>query len=315
MELAAPFRYTAAMTHIDLASGVWPPATTPFRPDLSIDFDRYIEHCRALLTGGAHGLAVLGTTSEANSLDFSERQTVLEKLVAAGIPAQKLLPGTGAPSIGDAVKLTNHATSLGVKGVLLLPPFYYKGVSDDGLFAFVSEVIARVGDPKLRIYLYNFPQMSAIAYSPDLIGRLIAKFPEVVVGLKDSSGDVAYVNTLLEKFPGFAVFPSSEALLLAAMKKGAAGCISATANTNIGPISKLFDTWKSAGAEELHRQVSAVRNLMVKFPLISGIKAVVAEQTGHKDWTRTRPPLDPLSPAQTKELLGELKKLEAGALV
>jgi 4-hydroxy-tetrahydrodipicolinate synthase len=303
------------MKHTDRAAGVWPPATTPFRPDLSIDFDRYIEHCRALLKGGAHGLAVLGTTSEANSLDFSERQTALEKLVAAGIPAQKLLPGTGAPSSGDAVNLTRHATSLGVKGVLLLPPFYYKGVSDDGLFAFVSEVIARVNDPKLRIYLYNFPQMSAIKYSPELIGRLIAKFPETVVGLKDSSGDVAYVDTLLQRFPGFAVFPSSEALLLAAMKKGAAGCISATANTNIGSISKLYDTWNSAGAEALHRQVSAVRNLMVKFPLIAGIKAVVAEQTGHKDWARTRPPLDPLSPEQTKELLGELKKLEAGELV
>jgi 4-hydroxy-tetrahydrodipicolinate synthase len=303
------------MKHTDRAAGVWPPATTPFRPDLSIDFDRYIEHCRALLKGGAHGLAVLGTTSEANSLDFSERQTALEKLVAAGIPAQKLLPGTGAPSIGDAVNLTRHATSLGVKGVLLLPPFYYKGVSDDGLFAFVSEVIARVNDPKLRIYLYNFPQMSAIKYSPELIGRLIAKFPETVVGLKDSSGDVAYVDALLQRFPGFAVFPSSEALLLAAMKKGAAGCISATANTNIGSISKLYDTWNSAGAEALHRQVSAVRNLMVKFPLIAGIKAVVAEQTGHKDWARTRPPLDPLSPEQTKELLGELKKLEASELV
>jgi 4-hydroxy-tetrahydrodipicolinate synthase len=157
--------------------------------------------------------------------------------------------------------------------------------------------------------------MSAIKYSPELIGRLIAKFPETVVGLKDSSGDVAYVDALLQRFPGFAVFPSSEALLLAAMKKGAAGCISATANTNIGPISKLYDTWNSAGAEALHRQVSAVRNLMVKFPLIAGIKAVVAEQTGHKDWARTRPPLDPLSPEQTKELLGELKKLEASELV
>jgi 4-hydroxy-tetrahydrodipicolinate synthase len=303
------------MKHADRAQGVWPPATTPFHPDLSIDFDRYIEHCRGLLKGGAHGLAVLGTTSEANSLDFSERQTALEKLVAAGIPADKLLPGTGATSIGDAVKLTKHATELGARGVLLLPPFYYKGVSDDGLFAFVSEVIARVNNPKLRIYLYNFPAMSAVAWSPDLIGKLIQQFPETIVGLKDSSGDVPYVETLIERFPGFAVFPSSEALLLAAMKKGAAGCISATANTNIGPISKLYETWQSAGAAELHKSVSAVRNLMVKFPLIPGIKPVVAAQTGHKDWARMRPPLVSLSPAQTDELLAELKKLESGALV
>jgi len=297
------------------AKGVWPPAATPFRADLSIDFDCYITHCRTLLKEGAHGLAVLGTTSEANSLDFSERETTLEKLVSAGIPASKLLPGTGASSIGDAVRLTKHATSLGVRGVLLLPPFYYKGVSDEGLFAFVSELIARVGSPALSIYLYNFPQMSALTWSPDLIGRLIKKFPTVVVGLKDSSGNVDYMNTLLDRFPNFAVFPSSESLLFAAMKSGATGCISATANINVGPISKLYQNWKNAEAEELHKSVSAVRNLMTKFPLIAGIKAALASQTRVKDWARVRPPLDPLTATQEKELLTELKKLRVGALV
>lgn len=301
------------MSPSDRAAGVWPPATTPFRPDLSIDFERYLAHCRALLSGGAHGLAVLGTTSEANSLDFTERQTALEKLADAGIPPARLLPGTGATSIGDAVKLTRHATALGCRGVLLLPPFYYKGVSDDGLHAFVAEVIARVNDPRLRIYLYNFPQMSALAWSPALIGRLIRQFPETVVGLKDSSGDVAYVDTLLQSFPGFSVFPSSEALMLAALKKGAAGCISATANINIGPISRLYDNWQSAGAEALHQEVSGVRNLMVKFPLIPAIKAVLAEQTGEPDWARTRPPLDRLPAAQASELSSGLHKLKAAA--
>jgi len=297
------------------ARGIWPPAATPFRPDLSIDFDRYIEHCRALLKNGAHGLAVLGTTSEANSLDFYEREATLEKLIAAGVPADKLLPGTGASSIGDAVRLTKHAMSLHVRGVLLLPPFYYKGVSDDGLFAFVSELIARVGSPALSIYLYNFPQMSALTWSPDLIGKLIKKFPDCIVGLKDSSGNVAYMNTLLERFPNFAVFPSSESLLLDAMKNGAAGCISATANINVAPISELYGNWKGASAEKLHKSVSAVRTLMTKFPLISGVKAVLAEKTGAKDWVRVRPPLDALTPAQTKDLIAALNQIEAGALV
>src|SRR6266851_1110526 len=143
------------------AKGVWPPAATPFHPDLSIDFERYIAHCSGLLADGAHGLAVLGTTT---------------------------------PSIGDTVRLTRHAASLGVRGVLLLPPFYYKGVSEDGLFAFVSEVIGRVGRSNLKIYLYNFPQMTGIAWSPALVGHLIKSFPKTVVGLKDSSGDVAYLN-------------------------------------------------------------------------------------------------------------------------
>ena len=295
------------------AEGVWPPAATPFHADLSIDFERYIAHCQGLLADGAHGLAVLGTTSEANSLDLGERETVLERLIASGIAAEKLLPGTGAPSIGDAVRLTRHAVSLGVRGVLLLPPFYYKGVSEDGLFAFVSEVIGRVGRSNLKIYLYNFPQMTGIPWQPSLVGHLIKSFPKTVVGLKDSSGDVAYMNRLLEAFPGFAVFPSSEALLLAAMKKGAAGCISATANTQVGAIRALYEGWQRGEADSLSRTASAVRLLMQKFPLIAAVKAVLAERTKSSDWARVRPPLDPLSPAQRKELVAELSTLDAGA--
>jgi 4-hydroxy-tetrahydrodipicolinate synthase len=295
------------------AEGVWPPAATPFHADLSIDFERYIAHCKSLLADGAHGLAVLGTTSEANSLDLGERETVLERLIAAGIAADRLLPGTGAPSIGDAVRLTRHAVSHGVRGVLLLPPFYYKGVSEDGLFAFVSEVIGRVGRANLKIYLYNFPQMTGIAWPPALVGHLIKSFPKTVVGLKDSSGDVAYMNRLLESYPGFAVFPSSEALLLAAMGKGAAGCISATANTQVGAIRALYDGWQGAEAEALSRAASAVRLLMQRFPLIAAVKAMLAERTKSPDWARVRPPLDPLSPAERKTLAAELSGLDAGA--
>lgn len=268
-----------------------------------------------LLKEGAHGLAALGTTSEANSLDLDERRDALEKLVASGIPAEKLLPGTGMPSIGDAVKLTKHAVGLGCRGVLLLPPYYYKNVSDDGLFAFVSEVVARVNDPRLALYLYNFPQMSAIAWSPGLIGRLLQKFPDTVAGLKDSSGDVAYQSILLERFPGFAVFPASEALLLAALKKGAAGCISASANVNAGAIARLYDTWKSADVTALNESVTAVRLQMQKYNAIAGVKAVLADRYKTPDWARVRPPLDALSATQAKELLAGLAEIEAGALV
>ena len=301
------------MKEIAPARGVWPPAATPFCADLSIDFERYVAHCKSLLADGAHGLAVLGTTSEANSLDLAEREGALERLVAAGIPAEKLLPGTGTPSIGDTVRLTRHAASLGVRGVLLLPPFYYKSVSEDGLFAFVSEVIGRVGRANLQIYLYNFPQMSGIAWSPALVGHLLKSFPKTVVGLKDSSGDFAYTSRLLESYPGFAVFPSSEALLLAALKRGAAGCISATANTQIGAIRALYDGWQGADAENLSRAASAVRLLMQKFPLIAAVKAVLAERLRAPDWARVRPPLDPLSPAERKELAAELAKIAAEA--
>jgi 4-hydroxy-tetrahydrodipicolinate synthase len=285
------------------AAGVWVPAATPFRSDLSIDFERFIAHCKKLLEDGAHGLAVLGTTSEANSLDFIERESVLERLVKAGIPADKLLPGTGAPSIGDTVRLTRHAVALGVRGVLLLPPYYYKNVSDEGLYAFVAEVIKRVNDKRLAIYLYNFPQMTTISWSPVLVGLLIQDFPNTIIGLKDSSGQVHYMETLLEQYPGFAVFPSSESILLRALRKGAAGCISATANTHVTGIRWLYDGWQGADAQALHEVASAIREAAAPFGWIPAVKAILAAREGKPDWNRVRPPLDALNEEQTKELL------------
>lgn len=295
------------------AAGLWPPVTTPFRDDLSIDIDALIAFCRKLLADGAHGLAVLGTTSEANSLDLGERRMVLERLVGAGIPADCLLPGTGACAIGDAVALTRHAVGLGVRGVLLLPPFYYKGVSDDGLLAFVRAVIEGVGDARLALYLYNFPQMTTLTWSPALIAKLITAYPRTVIGLKDSSGDTAYVDTLLHRFPGFAVFPSSEALMLAALRKGAAGCISATANVNARAIRELYDAAVHPGsdgrAETLHEPVAAVRKLIQGYPLIAALKAILAAETGNAGWARLRPPLDALDATRTRALLTSLASL------
>ncbi len=291
------------------ATGIWPPAATPFREDLSIDTERYIAFCHELLRDGAHGLAVLGTTSEANSLDLEERKVLLEKLVASGVNPTQLLPGTGASSFGDAVKLTKHAADLGVKGSLLLPPFYYKGVSDEGLFEFVSEVIARVANKRLRLYLYNFPQQTGLVWSRGLIAKLREAFPEIVVGIKDSSGDETYLNNLLQQFPGFAIFPSSESLMVDALVKGAAGCISATANTHVKPIRELFDDWKSPDAKAKNERASKIRALIASFPLIAAVKATLADQHKHRGWQRVRPPLVKLDETQASELHDKLAAL------
>jgi 4-hydroxy-tetrahydrodipicolinate synthase len=285
------------------ATGIWVPVATPFRANLAIDYDRYIEHCIKLLDDGAHGLAVLGTTSEANSLDLGEREAVLERVVKSGISASQLLPGTGAPSIGDTVRLTRHAVALGVRGVLLLPPYYYKNVSDEGLYAFVAEVIRRVNDKRLAVYLYNFPQMTTISWSPVLVGLLTHDFPDTVLGLKDSSGQVHYVETLLEQNPGFAVFPSSESLLLRALRKGAAGCISATANTHVTGIRWLYDGWQGADAQAFHDMASGIREAIQPYGWIPGVKAILAARESTPDWARVRPPLDALNEEHTKELL------------
>jgi 4-hydroxy-tetrahydrodipicolinate synthase len=287
----------------ETASGVWVPAATPFRANLAIDYDRYLAHCQKLLADGAHGLAVLGTTSEANSLDLGEREMVLERLVKAGISPLQLLPGTGTSAIGDTVRLTRHAVTIGVRGVLLLPPFYYKNLTDEGLYAYVAELIKRISDKRLAIYLYNFPQMTTIYWSPVLVGLLIQDFPDTVVGLKDSSGQVHYMETLLESHPGFAVFPSSESILLRGLRKGAAGIISATANTHVAGIRALYDNWQNAEASALHDKASAIREAAAPYGWIPAVKAILAAREGTPDWARVRPPLDELNDQQKTELL------------
>src|SRR3984885_12434723 len=176
-----------------LFGGVNAAVLTAMNADLSVDLDRVAAHCRWLLANGCNGLAILGTTGEANSLGISERIAVIEGLVSRGIPAAKLLPGTGTTAITDTVLLTKQAAELGCRGALLLPPFYYKGPSDDGLLAYFAEAIQRVGGD-IKLYLYNFPQQSAIPFSVDFIGRLLRANPGKVKGIKDSSGN--YENSL-----------------------------------------------------------------------------------------------------------------------
>ncbi len=179
--------------------GVLAPALTPFKPDLAPDTGRFIAHCRWLVDNHA-GLAIFGTNSEAASLSVDERLALTDALLEAGIPAAKLMPGTGACSITDAVTLTRHAVRHGAAGVLMIPPFYYKGVSDDGVFAYYSEVIERVGDDRLAIYLYHFPLLTQVPITLDLIGRLLKRYPKTIAGAKDSSGDWNNSKAMIDNF-------------------------------------------------------------------------------------------------------------------
>ena len=182
--------------------GVFAPVLTPFHEDLTPDAERWIAFSRHLLDSGCHGLCPFGTTSEANSVGIDERMDLLEQLVAAGIPAAKLMPGTGMCAMPDSVRLTTHAVKLGVGGVLMLPPFYYKGVSDDGLFASIAEVIEGVGDDRLRIYLYHIPPIAQVGFPVSVIERLVSAYPGTVVGVKDSSRDWDNLRAILTTFTG-----------------------------------------------------------------------------------------------------------------
>ena len=244
------------MTSSKPFAGVLSPVLTPFREDLSPDPERFVAHCRWLLEQGVNGLAVFGTTSEANSLSVGERMQLLDAVIESGISPKLLLPGTGCCSLTDTVQLTGHAVENGCGGVLLLPPFYYKAVNEDGLFAHISEVIQRTADDSLRIYLYHFPGIAVVGYSLDLIERLLKAYPSVVVGLKDSSGDWGNTEAILKGFPDLDVFPGSEVFLLQGLRAGGAGCITATANVNAAAIRNLYDHWQMSQAESLQQDVS-----------------------------------------------------------
>ena len=275
--------------------GLWPPVSTPFADDGSVAFDKLIGHSRALLEEGATGLAILGTTSEANSLTLDERRQVIDAHIEAGIPASRLLPGTGACAIDDVVALTRHAGELGVAAVLLLPPFFYKGVPDEGLFAFVARVIERAGPRVPRIMLYYIPQVAGVGWSNGVVARLIEAFPGLVVGMKDSSGDADHTRDVLATFKDFVVFPGAEVYLLSALQQGARGCISATANVNARGIATLIEQFRGPDAQAMQDEINAARIAVQSRGLIPATKAVLAARYADRGWLNMRPPLLPLA--------------------
>ena len=293
--------------------GVFAPTVTPVAGDLRIDVARWIEHSKSLLANGCNGLCPFGTTSEATSFSVGERIDALEQLVSSGVPAAKLMPGTGCSALMDSVRLTEHAAGLGCGGVLMLPPFYYKGVSDEGIFRSIAEVIERVGDARLRVYLYHIPPQAVVGFSLDLIERLINAYPNTVVGIKDSSGDWNNLHGILTRFPGFGTFTGSEAFLLQTLRLGGAGSINAVANV-IAPIQqRLFADWEAPDAEHLQAAINEVRPTYQGLPAISAIKAMVAHYRHDPAWARVRPPLVELDENAAQTVLSRFAKLPVAA--
>jgi len=297
------------MTKVKRIEGVLAPVITPFRKDYAPDAQRFVRHCRWLLKSGCAGLAVFGTNSEANSMSVAEKRALLEALVAGGVPASALMPGTGHCALSDSIEMTRAAVALGCAGVLMLPPFYYKGVSDEGLYRSFAEVIERVGDERLQLYLYHIPPVAQVAITLPLIERLLSKYPGIVAGVKDSSGDWSNTKAMLDAFAkeGFDVFAGSEAFLLDNMRHGGKGCITATGNINPGPIANVYRSWRSADAERLQAGISATRKIVQKQPMIPALKAAVAHFGNDAQWKTCRPPLVELTPQQEETLITELK--------
>jgi 4-hydroxy-tetrahydrodipicolinate synthase len=290
--------------------GIIAPVVTAFDQNREIDFERSIAHCRWLLDHGCDGLVVFGTTSEANSLSLLERKRLLEAIISSGISSAQLLVGNGSCALPDAVDLATHALQIGCAGVLMLPPFYYKAISLDGLFAFFAEFIDRVADPRLRVYLYHIPPVAQVGIPPALIAKLSTRYGNLIAGIKDSSGNWENTRRLLIEFAEVQVFPGSEAFLLPALRLGAAGCISGTANVGAETMQQLYQNWQNAEADEIQSKLNRVREIFQRYPIIAAVKTVLATANDDDNWRYVRPPLSPLSDQDSKLLIRELEGLE-----
>ncbi len=272
-------------------SGVIAAVATPIEDSGAPDLARAVKLARYLLDNGCDGLNVLGTTGEATSFSLEERKGVMSAYKTQGMPLNRLMVGTGAAAVSDAIALTRHAAELGFAGALVLPPFYYKGVPDDGLVAYIETLVKATAAKPIPIYLYHFPAMSGLPWHVALIKRLLEKFPSRIVGLKDSSGDMAYARSAAAISKDFAVFPSTEAALLEARDGAFAGCISATANLNADLCARAWSAGDTAALEA----AVAVRKLFDGKPLVPGVKALLAHIHGDAALARVKPPLASLS--------------------
>ncbi len=295
-------------------TGVYCAAVTPVQANLLPDLGAMAAHARALIADGCDGVALLGTTGEANSFSLKERQQMLEAAVAA-VGAGRLMPGTGVNALPETVELTRHALSLGVTRVVMLPPCYYKGVSDEGLFRAYAQVIETLGDSRLQVVLYHIPQVSGVPIGHDLIERLVTAFPGTVVGIKDSAGKIDNMAAMIARFPGFAVLAGADPLLLPLLGMGGAGCITATSNLVADSLATVFrhhaDPARKAEVAAAQARINAFRDLSNSYTQIPAIKAMVAFRHGAALWTRTRPPLVGLSPAELDDLKQRLSVLGA----
>jgi 4-hydroxy-tetrahydrodipicolinate synthase len=301
------------MAEAERLRGIFAAVLTPLDAGLRPDIGRFATHCRWLMDNGCDALASLGTTGEANSIAVSDRVALIEGAEKAGLPMSQMIYGTGTPALHDTVALSRTALEAGAGGLLLLPPFYYKNPSEDGLFAAFARVAEKIGDLRPRIYFYHFPQMSAVPITLSLTARLREAFPGIFVGVKDSSGDFANTKAFIDAFPGFDVFSGSEEFLLDNLKAGGKGCISASTNVTAHLASQVLKAWNAgdaAAAEKAQQVATRARQIISRYPAIPALKAIVARARDDRAWLNMLPPQQPLDEAQTDALMAALAPIE-----
>jgi 4-hydroxy-tetrahydrodipicolinate synthase len=292
-------------------SGLIAAIPTPLGPDGAPDSGRLLAFASHLLATGCHGLNLLGTTGEATSFDVATRMSVMSAFTGREDLLSHMMVGTGAAAGHDAAALLRHADQIGFRGALILPSFYYKGLSQSALADWICGLIDKAAPTRLKIYLYNFPQMTGLKFEKESIEIMRRRHRGLIAGLKDSSGDLAYAEDLAASIEDFDVFPSNEAVLSSLASKGFAGCISASVNVSAGLSRAVYDDPQGSSANGTYERMQAIRALLSSFPLVPAVKAAVAIQTGDATWARTMPPLQTLSAEQIADLTSKLAALHA----
>jgi len=278
------------MTATVKPAGIWAAALTPVDCNLQPDADRAVAYYRDLLRDGCDGIAMLGTTGEAMSLGADQRMAFMEAVAGRGLPLERTIVGTGAACLDDAAALTRAAFELGFAAALVMPPFFYRDATDDGIVRFFDELFARTPPPDGGVILYHFPRMSGIAFHADVVDRLIDEFPGAIVGMKDSANDPALRSEVLARHPDLAVFPGSESHLLDAKAAGAAGCISGSVCLWPRLAREVFTGEDQALAQRLSECRAALDGL----PLIAAVRYLTARARNDQSWALPLPPLLPL---------------------
>ncbi|MGJ8609695.1 MAG: dihydrodipicolinate synthase family protein [Octadecabacter sp.] len=292
--------------------GIYAAAVSPFKSDGALDHQKLLGYCQHLLSdGGCDGVAPTGTTGEGTSVPMADRLAIPEVFAKAGIERDRVIFGTGAPSAGDCVALSRAAVDAGFMNVLVLPPYYYKNASDDGLFAYYANLVEKIGRDDLRVYLYHFPQMSQAPLSTDLVLRLRAAFGPIIAGLKDSSGDFEQSRAFVEATGGvdsdFDIYPSSEAFLWDGLSIGTAGIISGSTNITANLVQTARHAAEGAERDAAMKIVCDARAMAGKYPLMAAMKTAESWRSGDDSWLDMAPPLLPLSDEQKTAFKADLK--------
>ena len=271
--------------------GVIAATATPIDADFRPDLGRLVRHCRALLDGGCDAINLLGTTGEATAFGVEQRIAVMRAIAESGLPLDRFMVGTGIPALDETVRLTRVACDLGFAGALVLPPFYYPDLREDGLVAYIDALVARVGHPRLAVYLYHIPQNTKVPWPLEVVARLRERHGATLAGLKDSAGDLAYSRSIVAALPGFDVFPSSEATLGNATADGFAGCISATVNVTAGESQAAWSGQGSASGAAAAKKAAELRAIVARHPLVAAVKSLLAARYRDDAWRRLALPL------------------------